>query len=134
MTHVSKNQLEAKHLNSLFIQLSKVLAKLNENVSEEFFNEFFGAEEKIMFAKRLAVIAMCIEGNTTYRIAQLLMMSPSTTERIKHKYLKGHYKHIELVITGKRRDYKELWEVLEIILSAGLPPRGKGRWKSAGLI
>lgn len=134
MTHISKKQLEAKHLASLFVQLNKIIARLNENVSEEFFNEFFGAEEKIMFAKRLAVIVMCIEGNSTYRIAQLLMMSPSTAERIKHKYLKGHYKNIEGIVTNKQRDYKELWEVLEIILSAGLPPRGKGRWKSAGLI
>ncbi len=134
MTHVSKKQLEAKHLESLFIQLSKIIAKLDERSSEEFFNEFFGPEEKIMFAKRLAVIVMCIEGNSTYRIAQLLMMSPSTTERIKHKFIKGDYKNIERIITNKRRDYKELWEVLEIILSAGLPPRGKGRWKSYGLI
>jgi uncharacterized protein YerC len=130
MTHVSKNQLEAKHLHSLFIQLSRVTSKLTESGSQDFFNEFFGPEEKIMFAKRLAVIVMCIEGNTSYRIAQLLMMSPSTTDRIIQKFKLGHYEQIRLILTTKRSEYKEFWSILEVILNAGFPPTGKGRWST----
>jgi hypothetical protein len=83
-----------------------------------------------MFAKRLAVIVMCIEGNTSYRIAQLLMMSPSTTDRIIQKFKLGHYEQIRLILTNKRSEYKEFWSILEVILNAGFPPIGKGRWST----
>lgn len=130
MTHVSKHTLEQEHLEQLITQLSEIFAKTNKSSAQLFVDEFFGAEEKIMFSKRLAAIAMCIEGNSTYRISQLLYMSPSTAERIKLKYQIGKYKSIEHLLTSNRSDYQKFWETLEIILSAGLPPRGRGRWKS----
>jgi hypothetical protein len=30
----------------------------------------------------------------------------------------------------KKKEYEDFWNTLEVILRAGLPPRGKGRWKS----
>jgi uncharacterized protein YerC len=132
MAHLSKNQLDAEHLESLFIQLSAVVTKLCESGSRDFFSEFFGREEKIMFAKRLAVIVMCMEGNTSYTIAKFLKMSPSTTNRIRRKYKLGHYEQIKLILTNKRSEYKEFWRILEVILSAGLPPTGKGKWSTLG--
>jgi uncharacterized protein YerC len=130
MTHISKHQLKPRHLDELFIQLGKTLVKLDKNNFGPFLDEFLGEEEKIMLAKRLAVIAMCIEGNSPYRIGQLLKMSPSTTERIKLKYEIGKYKEIEKILTGNKKDYEQFWSTLEIILRAGMPPMGRGRWKS----
>lgn len=130
MTHVSKHQLNEKHLQQLFTQLGSTIAKTDSATANYFLDELLGEEEKIMLAKRLAVIAMCIEGNSTYRIGQLLRMSPSTTERIRLKYQNGKYKNIEKILRSNTIDYQKFWKTLEIILQAGMPPRGRGRWKS----
>lgn len=130
MTHVSKHTLSDHHLNQLFTQLGDALAKLDRQSSRHFLDELLGPEEKVMLAKRLAAIAMCIEGNSPYRIGQLLLMSPSTTERIKLKYEIGAYDHIERLLTRNKKDYERFWQTLEVILRAGMPPRGRGRWKS----
>ena len=130
MTHVSKHQLQPKHLNQLFTQFSNISAKLTKTTALDFFNDLLGPEEKIMLAKRLAAIVMCIEGNSPYRISQLLYMSPSTTERIMLNYQIGKYTHIEKVLTKHKTDYEKFWKTLEIVLQAGMPPMGRGRWKS----
>lgn len=130
MTHISKHQLKPAHLKQLFTQFSRVSAKLDKNTSLNFFDDLLGPEEKIMLAKRLAAIVMCIEGNSPYRISQLLYMSPSTTERIKLHYQIGTYKNIEKLLTTHKTDYAEFWKILEVVLQAGMPPMGRGRWKS----
>lgn len=130
MTHISKHNLKDDHLEQLFEQLANTIAKVDKRSAELFLHEILGTEERIMLAKRLAAIAMCIEGNSTYRISQLLFMSPSTTERIKLKYEIGKYKHIEKILTKDKIDYQEFWKTLETILQAGMPPQGRGRWKS----
>lgn len=130
MAHISKQQLKKEHLDTLFLQLSKTIALLNKNSAHYFFDELLGPEEKIMIAKRLAAIVMCIEGNSSYRIWQLLKMSPSTTDRIRLQYELGTYKNIEKILKSNKADYERFWTTLEIILRAGLPPMGRGRWKS----
>jgi uncharacterized protein YerC len=130
MTHVSKHKLQPAHLQQLFVQFSKISTSVDKTNALEFFDDLLGHEEKVMLAKRLAVIAMCIEGNSPYRISQLLYMSPSTTERIKLNYQIGKYRHIEKLLTKRKTDYREFWRILEVVLQAGMPPRGRGRWKS----
>ena len=130
MTHVSKQQLSPKHQEQLFIQLSKVAALLNKTTAPGFFDDLLGPEEKIMLAKRMAVIVMLMEGNSSYRIWQLLKMSPSTTEKIRLNYELGKYEHIENTIKASKFTHQRFWRVLEIILRANMPPRGRGRWKS----
>lgn len=130
MTHISKNQLEPKYLNELFKQFSSTVSLLNSSTSSNFFDDLLGDEEKIMIAKRLAAIVMFIEGNSSYRVWQLLKISPSTADRIKLNYDIGKYKNIENLLKSNKFAYEKLWTALEIILQAGMPPRGRGRWKS----
>lgn len=130
MTHISKQKIDAKQLSQLFNQMNTLIAVLDTHTSQNFFEELLGPEEQIMIAKRLAAITMYIEGNSSYRVWQLLKISPSTAERIRRNYELGKYKHIETVLKTHKTDYEKFWRVLETILSAGLPPRGRGRWKS----
>ncbi len=130
MTHISKHQLRPDHLSRLFRQFSNISSKLDNTTALGFFDDLLGREEKIMLAKRLAAIVMCLEGNSSYRISQLLYMSPSTTERIKLNYQIGKYAHIEKLLTKNKTDYNKFWKTLEIVLQAGMPPQGRGRWKS----
>ncbi len=130
MTRVSKRELSTSYLKKLHKQLTKTIARLDHGTSTVFIDELLGKEEKIMIAKRFAAIVMLMENNSTYRIAQLLHMSPSTTERLRIQYRNGAYDGIEDMFLKNKKEYEEFWETLEVILRAGLPPRGKGRWKS----
>lgn len=61
-------------------------------------------------------------------IAEVLVMSPSTTERMLIEYEKGKYNYIIKEALGK----KDIWELIEKILFIGgiMPPRSGGkRWR-----
>lgn len=130
MTNISKRQLQPRHLRQLYTQFAKTIVHLDVHTANGFFDELLGKEEKIMIAKRFTVIVMLLEGNSIYRIAQLLHMSPSTVEHLRNNYIGGKYETIEKILKKNKKAYKEFWETLEVLLRAGLPPRGKGRWKS----
>jgi|SRR3989339_542185 len=130
MPHISKQKLKPSHLKKLYAELAKTLVQLDKKHANLFLDELLGEEEKIMIAKRLAVIVMLMEKNSTYRIAQLLFMSQSTVERHRKKLLIGDYGTIEHLLKQRKKEYKDFWNTLEVILRAGLPPRGRGRWKS----
>lgn len=92
------------------------------------FDGFFTKTEKIMFAKRLAVIYMLHRKVSPYMIAESLFMSPSTIERMSLKYEKGRYEPIIKKALGK----KNIWDILESILYARgiMPPKfGGKRWQ-----
>jgi len=130
MVRVSKHILQPSHLRKLHSQLSKIIACLNKDNTYTFLDELLGEEEKVMITKRFAAIIMLMEHNSTYRISQLLEMSDPTIRTLKTKFNNGEYQHIEKIITKNKREHKDFWETLEIMLRAGLPPKGKGRWKS----
>jgi len=130
MTNISKNSLSEKDLMGLYKQMDKFIAKLDTTSSGYFLSELLGKEERIMIAKRLAAVAMYAEGNTPYRVWQLLNVSPTTAERIHLDFDNGRYQHTVALMKKRKKDYEEFWETLEVILRAGMPPRGRGRWKS----
>ncbi len=131
MTHISKNKLPSKEFNSLYNQMTDLVASFNKESTSEFFSELLGEEERVMLVKRLAAVVMYIEGNSSYRVWQLLQLSPSTAEKIRLDYERGRYKKLTNIIKRQRNRYHDFWRTLEIILQAKLPPRGRGRWKSA---
>jgi uncharacterized protein YerC len=130
MTRVSKQALQPSHLKKLYAELAKTIVRLDKKNTTLFLDELLGEEEKVMIAKRVAVIVMLIEKNSTYRIAQLLLMSQSTVERHRKKLRIGEYDNIVQMLKQRKEAYKEFWNTLEVILRAGMPPRGRGRWKS----
>ena len=83
-----------------------------------------------MLAKRFAIIIMLMEKNSIYRIATMLKVSTSTVTILKDQFEKEKFAHITKLLKHNKIDYEKLWEVLEIVLRAGMPPRGKGRWRS----
>ena len=129
MTHVSKRRLSDKKESELFDQMYKIIARLDAHSTQQFFSDLLGPEEKLMLAKRLAAIILYIEGNSSYRVWTLLQISPSTAERIRLKYQIGNYNEIKKCITKNKSVYKDVLKILETVLQAGLPPRGRGRWK-----
>lgn len=130
MTRISKNALPDKELIQLRKELAKTIGSLSRTTADAFLDDLLGPEEYIMIAKRLAAILLYMEGNSSYTVWNALKISPSTADRIKLNYECGRYRQIESILKKRRADYEAFWNTLEIILRAGMPPQGRGRWKS----
>lgn len=127
MTNVSKRHLSKRALERLFGELNAVAAKLNESATNDFFHDLLGAEERVMLAKRLAIIVMVAESYSTYRIADKLKVSTSTVDRIKITYERGGYNRLLRLVRSSDRTYLDLWVTLDSILHLGgaLPHYGQ---------
>ena len=129
MPHISQKKLDPKHLGNLQRELIRSFERASMNIKTTgVFHEFFTRTEKIMFAKRLAVISMLQKGISHYMISQALGMSPSTIERLALRYEQGKYEHLIKEALGK----KDIWTIIENILYLDgiMPPKyGQGRWR-----
>lgn len=130
MPHVSKVKIEQKYLDNLYTELLRSFERsFKQGKTKSVFYEFFTPTEKIMFAKRLAVIALLSRKVSQTKISRTLGMSSVTIDLMLLKYEGGKYNHVIKEALGK----KDIWEILEDIFTVGgiMPPKvGKGRWKN----
>ncbi|MDO8659548.1 MAG: Trp family transcriptional regulator [Candidatus Parcubacteria bacterium] len=128
MPHISSKKLEKKQLQKLYDEFSVALEKSAKKSWVKFFlNDLLTKTEKIMLAKRFAVIYLLSQDVPPSYIADALCMSPTTIFRMSLKYDIGKYSYLLRAI---KNESKDIWKILEKILQAGLPPRaGRGRWK-----
>jgi uncharacterized protein YerC len=130
MPHVSKKKLKSEHFNKLYGELIRSFERSFKNRrTKQVLGEFFTETEKIMFSKRLAVIALLSREASIPTIFEALAMSPSTIEKMSLKYEHGNYDQTIKSALGK----KDIWNILELIFTAGgiMPPIvGKNRWKN----
>lgn len=128
MPHISSKKLKKEHLQKLYNEFSVALEKsAKKSWAKIFLNDFLTRTEKIMLAKRFAVIYLLSKDVPASYIAESLCMSPATIFRMSLKYDIGKYSSLLKAIKDEN---KEIWKILEKILKAGLPPRvGRGRWK-----
>ncbi len=123
MPHISKKLLE----RNKFIEINKQLYKNIQNLvrsgkTKVFFDEVLTKTEKIMLAKRLAMIVMIDEGETSYAIENILQVSPSTVARISDSYEIGKYDNIIKEI--------KLQKSFQTLIKKIIPPRvGRDRFK-----
>jgi uncharacterized protein YerC len=103
----------------LFDQFTGVIGRMKSALAEEYLNEFLGREEKIMLAKRLAIIALVHEGRPLHRIATYLHVSESTVAKIHERYKKDHFTATIQALTGNKVDYKKFIQLLDTILTVG---------------
>ncbi len=129
MTHISKHNLDSKIQSQLFDQFTTMFVVTEEKQLGKILNALFTDSEKIMFIKRLAIILLLREEYSTYAIAKILRVSDSTVREMRTRYTNGKYDSLLGVPRKKTLRKKDFLDTLEIFLQAGLPPRGKGRWK-----
>jgi uncharacterized protein YerC len=115
-------------LQKLYNEFNSALEKsAKKSWVKLFLNDFLTKTEKIMLAKRFAVIFLLSNNLPPYYIADSLGMSPTTIFKMSLKYDIGKYSSILKAIAT---DNQDIWKILEKIMRAGLPPRvGRGRWK-----
>ena len=128
MPHISSKKLKKEYLQKLYNEFSVALEKsAKKSWLKIFLNDFLTRTEKIMLAKRFAVIYLLSQDVPATYIAEALSMSPATIFRMSLKYNIGKYSSLLKTIKEEGRG---VWQILEKILKAGLPPRaGRGRWK-----
>lgn len=78
MPQISRRTLSSKTKTDITEQFINTIAGLEKPSAQIFFNRFFTKTERLMFAKRLAIIYLLREGFSAYRIAQLLKVSQTT--------------------------------------------------------
>jgi len=128
MTHISKRKLNEGDFKKIYNQLVSMFDTAGDSrKSDILLKEFMTLAEKTMFAKRFAILCMLEEGVSKHFISDVLKVSPSTIARVSLKYENGNFAYIGNIL---RKNKKTIWDVLETIITAGLPPKvGRGRWQ-----
>lgn len=128
MPHISSKKLKKETLNKLYTEFGKAFEEsTRKSQTQLFLGDLLTRTEKIMLAKRFAVIYLLSKEVPTSYIAESLGMSYTTIFRMSLKYDIGKYASLLRAIGREKTD---IWKILEKILRAGLPPRyGRGRWK-----
>jgi len=136
MTNISRKKLKNKVFIAIGEQLTQYIFKLNTKEKTKIFvDQLFTESEKIMIAKRFAVIVMMKYGYDSSFIKKTLKISGTTVYKIFHNATDGKYNFILNQIPGglflvKKKKESPLWEYIKVLLEMRMPPKvGRGRWK-----
>ncbi len=133
MTHVSNQLLVKETEEKLFKQFASLFATTKTKDMSLLFSDLFTPAEKIMFIKRIGIIMLLHQNQTSYRVAELLKVSHSTVRRLAVDYDNGRFDNLIGITRKGNFDSKKFWKTLEVLLRLGMPEMGKGRWKGFGL-
>ncbi len=134
MTNISKSPLSETQEKRLFTQLSTCLSVLNQQKTDAFLSDLLGYEERIMIAKRLAAIVMLIQGQSLYRIATTLHISPATAQKLAQRLDEGEFTSITKLLKKDTHTFMQLLETLDSILHlGGLLPHYNGLERYRGI-
>lgn len=134
MPHVSKNKLDQKTLYQISGRLFNAIRHLNhEREVSQFFNDLLTKTERIMLAKRLAIVVM-LDANYPFKVISMaLRVSEATVSNMRDRFDRGGDGY-RLVLKRFKREkfWKDFFKSIEKILQPDfLPPiTGKGRWRN----
>ena len=130
MAHVSKIALPKKVRERIDTQLVNVLAKRwTKNGKTAVLYELLTKTEKLMLAKRIAIIAMIEAKCTSYEVGQALGVGSATVQRFRKQYLAGTYKNITKILNDKN-SRGDFWDTIELFIRVGMPAKGVRRSKT----
>lgn len=120
MTHVSKRKIERKVEWQIVDAFMNALFSTSVTRGKARVHSILTPTERIMLAKRLAVITMLERDQSYYRIAQTLNVSISTITRLHKRLATGDFDPLCRVF-GRNLSFLDY---LEVFLSAGMPSIG----------
>ena len=133
--HTSKKPLKQE----ILIRISEMLIAHIANIqtkpnAEKFLSEILTESEKIMLAKRFAIVVMLSKKQSYATITKILKVTPQTIAKINKELDNREFDFIisQLKKTSKGAGGKSLFNFsiwLDVMLGMRLPPQGKGRWK-----
>ena len=133
MPHVSQNPIDKNTLYKISEKLFKAIKHLKrEKEAAQFLSDLLTKTERIMLAKRLAIIIM-LDANYPFKvISNALRVSEATIRVMRDRFDRGGGGY-NLVIGRLKREamWREFFKSLEKILQPDfLPPiTGRGRWR-----
>ena len=141
MTYVSTKSLSKKVLKRIGDLLITEIAKAKTiSQARSFVDALLTDSERIMLAKRFTVVVLLEEGAHHRYIRNVLKISSATVFRIQRLRKDGVFDDL-IECTYKKqkrqknrnnsRNYSRNQETaLEVLVRAGLPPMGRGRWRT----
>ncbi len=135
MPHVSSNRLDDEKRKALYREFVKALEKaFDAGKGFGVMQEFLTFTEKVMFAKRLAVIALLKKNISVYKISNVLKMSRVTIDTMSAKYEASKYDLIIRIALKEKGVLDILDDVVENLNTAGgfMPPYiGRRKYKNS---
>lgn len=98
MPHLSKKEVGVKTKSDLEQKLFSILLNTTSLERQRLFRELYTPTERMMFAKRIGMIALIERGVGTRTIARLLGVSTSTIRRFEISIEQGAFKNMRLRI------------------------------------
>jgi Trp operon repressor len=122
MPHVSKIKIDPKFSEKLFKKLISILGKAQaKNYLPIVISELFTKTEKIMLAKRLAIILLLSDNIPQHKITDVLKVSPTTVAKISLQIKIGKHKTILAISKKEKIDLEKIvWDILT--LGGMMPP------------
>lgn len=118
MTHVSKHKLDKKAEEKVMENLRMVLTNINDGYRmDEFLSSLLTETEKLMLAKRLAIVVLAKEGLTDSEIATSLKVTRITVAKIRYFY-EARGKGFDVAIK-KLEELKLLQDFKNVLMSFG---------------
>ncbi len=123
MPHVSKRLLQKEQYLEIHKQFYKIIKELSISGNAKLvFDELFTKTEKLMLAKRLAIILLLDQGESIYAIENALKVSPSTVARISLAYEEEKFANLIKEIKKQNSFVSQMEKII--------PPRvGRNRFK-----
>lgn len=119
MTHVSRWKLPKTEEKNLFDALRLVLTRLTKDREMEMFlGSLLTATEKLMLAKRLAIIVLLEEGLTESQIAEALHVTRITVAKMRYFFeSRGQGYKVALAKLAQQKQLEEFKKLLFSFLS-----------------
>ncbi len=137
MTYVSQKPLSKKVLKRIGDLLVFEVAKAKTaSQANTLIDALLTDAERIMLAKRFAIVILLKEDAGYKYIQNVLKVSSATIFRIQKLCIEGEFNDLvahtyKKQKSGKVRDGDYNKETaFEVLIRAGMPPMGKGRWRA----
>jgi len=130
MTNISRRKLPKHVWEQIYSSFAENILSQNGISGRRFLGDLFTSTERVMFAKRLAVIVFSLEKMSAYRITEILNMSSSTVLSIRTRLNRGGFENIRSYFE-KKKNREKFWSDIGTILRLGMPPYAgprRNRW------
>ena len=128
MPHVSRKRVKKHIFKRMSNEFVNAIASLKGSSEiRGFLNEILTPTERVMLAKRSAIVLMLRKRYSFLAIRRTLKVSPSTVARF-WKMTKIRSFQFLLKEMRRKEKQKKFWDELEKLLRMGMPPIGRGRW------
>lgn len=131
MTRVSAKKVKQQVFETMSEQLiESVFHARTKRDAKALLRELLTDAERVMLAKRFAIIALLARGYSFQQIQTLLSVSPDTVGRLWREVKKGNYEALTRYAKNnpKKIEQGAFLRFIVELAEVGMPPRGRGRW------